>query len=97
MKKPPNAPIEELKSHDIGTVCYDVSNETKFLVTGGKDGNFCLRNMSYVAQSNEIKGHAIQYGGITCLAFSKFRTTLYTGSGDGSIFAWSVGSKGNPN
>lgn len=48
-KKPPNPPIEELKSNDIGTTCWDYSNEMKFMVTGGKDGNFVLRNMNYVA------------------------------------------------
>lgn len=49
-KKPPGAPIDqELKSHDLGTTCWDYSNEIKFMVTGGKDGNFVLRNMNYVA------------------------------------------------
>ena len=48
-KRAPNAPIEELKSHDIGTTCWDISNEIKFLVSGGKDGNFILRNMNHVA------------------------------------------------
>ncbi len=49
MKKAPLPPIEELKSHDIGTTCWHVSNEVKFLVTGGKDGNFILRNLNNVA------------------------------------------------
>lgn len=48
-KKPPNPPIEELKSHDLQTTCWDFSNEIKFMVTGGKDGNFILRNMNHVA------------------------------------------------
>lgn len=48
-KKAPPAPVEELKSHDLGTTCWDFSNEIKFMVTGGKDGNFTLRNMNYVA------------------------------------------------
>lgn len=48
LKKPPNPPIEELDSHNMATTCYDISNECKFLVTGGRDGNFCLRNMNYV-------------------------------------------------
>ena len=48
-KKAPNAPIEEFKSNDIGTNCWDISNEVKFLVTGGKDGNFILRNMNHIA------------------------------------------------
>mmetsp|Transcript_22282 Transcript_22282/g.16738 ORF Transcript_22282/g.16738 Transcript_22282/m.16738 type:complete len:179 (+) Transcript_22282:660-1196(+) len=96
-KKPPAAPLEELKSHDLGTTCWDFSNEIKFMVTGGKDGNFVLRNMNYVAQANDIKGHGIFSGGITALCFSKVRSTLYTAGGEGSLFAWSVGSKGNPN
>jgi len=96
-KKPPGAPVEELKSHDLGTTCWDFSNEIKFMVTGGKDGNFVLRNMNYVAQANELKGHNIYSGGITALCFSSARSTLYTAGGDGSLFAWSVGSKSNPN
>jgi WD40 repeat protein len=96
MKKAPVPPIEELKSHDIGTTCWNVSSEVKFLVTGGKDGNFILRNLNNVAQSNEIKGHAIFSGGITALSFSNARSTLYTAGGDGAFFAWTVGGKPNP-
>ena len=48
-KKPPSAPVEELKSHDLQTACWDFSNEIKFMVTGGKDGSFILRNMNHVA------------------------------------------------
>jgi hypothetical protein len=48
-KKPPNPPVEEHKSHDLMTTCYDFSNEIKFMVTGSKDGNFILRNMNSVA------------------------------------------------
>ena len=48
-KKAPNAPLEELKSHDLHTTCWDFSNEIKFMATGGKDGNFILRNMNQVA------------------------------------------------
>lgn len=95
-KKPPNAPLEELPSHDVGTTCWDFANEIKFMVTGGKDGNIVLRNMNYVAQRNDIKGHNTFSGGITALTFSKVRSVLYTAGGDGSLFAWSVGSKGNP-
>ena len=96
MKKAPVPPLEELKSHDIGTTCWSVSSEVKFLVTGGKDGNFILRNLSNVVQSNEIKGHAIFSGGITALSFSNARSTLYTAGGDGAFFAWTVGGKPNP-
>jgi WD40 repeat protein len=48
-KKPPNPPVEEMKSHDLPTTCWDFSNEFKFMVTGGKDGTFILRNMNHVA------------------------------------------------
>ena len=51
-KKAPNAPIDEIKSHDIGTTCFDFSNEVKFMVTGGKDGNIIVRNMMQISQSN---------------------------------------------
>lgn len=97
MKKAPLPPAEEHKAHDIGTNCYHLSNEVKFLVTGGKDGNFILRNLNNIAQSNEIKGHAVFSGGITSLSFSNTRSTLYTAGGDGAFFAWTVGSKPNPN
>lgn len=49
LKKPANPPLDELKSHDIGTTCCDFSNEVKFMVTGGKDGNIIVRNMNHVA------------------------------------------------
>ena len=88
--------MEELKSHDIGTTCWDFSNEFKFMITGGADGNFILRNMSHVAQSNEIKAHAIYSGGITALCFSRNRSTLYSAGGDGAFLAWTVGAKPNP-
>jgi len=45
-RKPPPAPVEEFKSHDLSTVCCDFSNELKFMATGGTDGKFILRNMS---------------------------------------------------
>jgi WD40 repeat protein len=96
MKKAPLPPIEEHKSHDIGTNCWHLSSEVKFLVTGGKDGNFILRNLTNIAQSNEIKGHAIFSGGITSLTFSNQRSILYTAGGDGAFFAWTVGNKPNP-
>ncbi len=51
-KKAANPPVDELKSHDIGTTCCDFSNEIKFMVTGGKDGNIIVRNMNHVAQNN---------------------------------------------
>eukprot|EP00347_Sterkiella_histriomuscorum_P023011 403336298 len=101
-KKPPNPPLDELKSHDIGTTCCDFSNEVKFMVTGGKDGNIIVRNMNHVAQNNnevqgsEIKGHAVFVQGITALTFSKVRSTLYTAGGDGAFFAWTLGGKPNP-
>lgn len=96
MKKAPLPPLEEHKSHDIGSTCWHLSNEVKFLVTGGRDGNFILRNLNNVAQSNEIKGHAVFSGGITALTFSNVRSTLYTAGGDGAFFAWTVGGKPNP-
>jgi len=101
-KKAPNAPLDELKSHDIGTTCCDFSNEVKFMVTGGKDGNIIVRNMNHVAQNNneiqgsEITGHAVFAAGITALTFSKVRSTLYTAGGDGAFFAWTLGGKPNP-
>ena len=101
-KKAANPPVDELKSHDIGTTCCDFSNEIKFMVTGGKDGNIIVRNMNHVAQNNneiqgsEIKGHAVFSGGISALAFSKVRSTLYTAGGDGAFFAWTLGGKPNP-
>ncbi len=47
-KKAPLPPAEEHKSHDIGTTCYHASSEVKFMATGGRDGNFILRNLSNV-------------------------------------------------
>jgi len=66
------------------------------MVTGGRDGNFVLRNMNHVAQSNEIKGHSVFNGGINALCFSRVRSTLYTAGGDGAFLAWTVGGKANP-
>ena len=96
-KKAPLPPAEEHKSHDIQTTCFHISNEVKFLATGGRDGNFILRNLTNIAQSNEIKGHAVYSGGVTALTFSNARSTLYTAGGDGAFFAWTVGGKPNPN
>jgi WD40 repeat protein len=96
MKKAPVPPVEEIKSHDVGTTCWHSSSEAKFLVTGGRDGNFILRVLNNITQSNEIKGHAIFSGGITALTISNYRSTLYTAGGDGAFFAWTVGGKPNP-
>lgn len=96
MKKAPLPPIEEHKSHDIGTTCWHISNQVKFLVSGGRDGNFILRNLNSVSNCNEIKGHAVFSGGITALTFSNVRDILYTCGGDGAFFAWTLGGKTNP-
>jgi WD40 repeat protein len=96
MKKAPVPPVEEIKSHDVGTTCWHSSSEAKFLVTGGRDGNFILRVLNNITQSNEIKGHAIFSGGITALTLTSYRSTLYTAGGDGAFFAWTVGGKPNP-
>jgi hypothetical protein len=48
-KKAPAAPLEEHKSHDIATTCYHASHEVRFLATGGRDGNFMLRNLNNIA------------------------------------------------
>lgn len=98
MKKAPIPPVEEHKSHDVGTTCWHISAspEVKFLVTGGRDGNFILRNLGNIAQSNEIKGHAVFSGGITAMTLSNGRSTLYTAGGDGAFFAWTIGNKPNP-
>lgn len=37
-KSPPAAPSEEIPSHAIGTNCFDISSQFKFMATGGKDG-----------------------------------------------------------
>lgn len=95
-KKAPGSPAEEFKSHDLPLTSWDFSNEIKFMVTGGRDGNFVLRNMNHVAQSNEIKGHSVFNGGINALCFSRVRSTLYTAGGDGAFLAWTVGGKANP-
>jgi hypothetical protein len=43
-RKPPPAPLQELNSHSIGTVCWDVSSAFKQFATAGKDGMVLLRN-----------------------------------------------------
>ena len=48
MKKAPVPPVEEIKSHDVGTTCWHSSSEAKFLVTGGRDGNFILRVLNNI-------------------------------------------------
>lgn len=47
--------------------------------------------------SEQIKAHALFYGGITALCLSKTRSMLYTAGGDGAIMAWKYGGKPNPN
>tara|TARA_B110000285_G_scaffold230157_1_gene296216 strand:- start:495 stop:1298 length:804 start_codon:yes stop_codon:yes gene_type:complete len=67
-------------------------------VTGGKDGCVILKPISKIDEKPEqIKAHALFFGGITALCMSKTRTMLYTAGGDGSIMAWNYGGKPNPN
>jgi len=96
MKKPPGAPIEEMQSHSIGSACWHVSKDFKQFVTGGKDGIIILRSMSNMSKANEIKAHTLFTGGVTAIAFSNTRSTLYTAGGDGSLMAWTIGGKPNP-
>jgi hypothetical protein len=70
-KRPPVAPVEEHQSHSIGTTCFDVSAQFKFLATGGKDGNIFLRHVSNISQApNPIKAHPIFNGGVTAICLS---------------------------
>lgn len=96
LKKPPTAPLEEIPSHSIGTNCWHISKEYKQFVTGGKDGIIILRSMSNMSKPNEIKAHTLFTGGVTAVAFSNTRSTLYTAGGDGSLMAWTIGGKPNP-
>ena len=71
VKRAPVAPVEEHNSHSIGTTCWDVTKEFKFMATGGKDGSILLRHISNVGQQPQpIKGHAMFSGGVTALCFS---------------------------
>lgn len=96
LKKPPTAPVEEIPTHSIGTNCWNVSKEFKQFVTGGKDGIIILRSMGNMSKPNEIKAHTLFTGGVTAVAFSNTRSTLYTAGGDGSLMAWTIGGKPNP-
>jgi WD40 repeat protein len=96
-KKAPNAPIQELNSHSIGTLCWGLSKEFKQFATGGKDGSIILRNFNNFATGNEIKAHTLFTGGVTALCFSNSRSTLYTAGGDGCFMSWTIGGKPNPN
>jgi WD40 repeat protein len=70
-KRAPQAPIDEFTSHSIGTTCWDVTKEFKFMATGGKDGSILLRHINNVGQQPQpIKGHAMFSGGVTALCFS---------------------------
>jgi WD40 repeat protein len=96
MKKAPPPPLQELTSHSLGVQCWATTKEFKMFVTGGKDGVIQLRNMSNFEKVNEIKAHTLFTGGVTAIAFSNTRSTLYTAGGDGSLMAWTIGGKPNP-
>lgn len=95
-RKAPLAPVMEMNSHSIGTSCWAISKDFKQIATGGKDGTVILRHMNDIQNANEIKAHALFSGGVTSIAFSTTRSTLYTAGGDGSFMAWTVGGKPNP-
>ena len=95
-KKPPAAPVKEMPSHSIATTCWDVSKEFKQFATGGKDGVIMIRNVGKFETANEIRAHTLFTGGVTAIAFSNTRSTLYTAGGDGSFMAWTIGGKPNP-
>jgi WD40 repeat protein len=46
--KAPAPPVEEFQSHSIGTNCWAVSSNFKFMATGGKDGNVFIRHISNI-------------------------------------------------
>jgi WD40 repeat protein len=86
------APIEEHFSHSIGTTCYDYNKESKWLATGGRDGNIFLRHANDIgSEPSPIKAHSIFSGGVTALCFSKTMQMIYTAGGDGSFMIWSYG------
>lgn len=43
-----------------------------------------------------IKAHGVATGGVTALCFSQTRSTVYSAGGDGTVMAWTVGGKPNP-
>jgi hypothetical protein len=96
-RKAPDGPVEEMQSHAVATTCWHESTEFKFFVTGGKDGQLILRNVSNFGQMNSpIKAHGVATGGVTALCFSQTRSTVYSAGGDGTVMAWTVGGKPNP-
>jgi len=98
-KRAPPAPVEEHFSHSIGTNCFDINKESKFIATGGKDGNILLRHVNDVGQEpTPIKAHSIFSGGVTSICFSKNLPFIYSAGGDGSFMIWSYGpNKPYPN
>ena len=57
-----------------------------------------MRNVSNFSQMNQpIKAHGVHSGGVTAICFSQLRSTIYSAGGDGSVMAWTVGGKPNPN
>jgi WD40 repeat protein len=96
-KRAPPAPEEEHLSHSIGTTCWDIAKDFKFMATGGRDGQLFLRHVENVGQNpSPIKAQAIYSGGVTALCLSKTRTTLYSAGGAGSFMAWTIGGKPLP-
>lgn len=96
-RKAPEGPVEEMQSHAVATTCWQESKEFKFFVTGGKDGQIILRNVSDFGRMNQpIKAHGVASGGVTAICFSQARSTVYSAGGDGTVMAWTVGGKPNP-
>lgn len=85
MQKPTLAPMAEFPGHGLEIQCWDVSFDTKLLVSGSKDGTYQVRMVGSLGQAKEGKSHSVHQGGITSISFSPTRNVIYMGGGDGSF------------
>lgn len=55
-----------------------------------------LRSFKNFKKASVIKAHTLFTGGVTAIAFSNTRSSLYSAGADGSWMVWTIGSNPNP-
>lgn len=55
-----------------------------------------LRPFKNFKKPNLIKAHTLFTGGVTAIAFSNTRSSLYSAGADGSWMVWTIGNNPNP-
>jgi WD40 repeat protein len=92
-------PSTKLSCHERGILCTAVHNvdpETQLVVTGGQDGAICiwtLKTSGNTTSASLMSTNSYHGVPIVSVVFNEDGTRIFSGSADGTFFAWKVERK----